>query len=233
MSLCTEFLCFERLGRGMDGVQMQPLITWYHSISVQHLSLHILLGVVAVEALLAFLQVTTEIVMPDTLKGARPTRNTDTGQPGHLCLLFMDLSLNRVPWKASWFSYACGTNIWFTGRHVKISAFWETSIQTAIKVYGWSATQNTGRELQGNWGWRGLERSLVHLSVRSPTHGKGSSETRTGLSWLFAVMSWKLPILAKHQAMSASFLLIWVYQEAEMQVKEYIGCDNAQFGCVS
>lgn len=51
------------------------------------------------------------------------------------------------------------------------SVFWGTCIQNVIKIYGLSDTQTTGRELQCNLG---LKRNLLH----SPTHGKGSSDTR-------------------------------------------------------
>lgn len=107
MSLCKEFLCFERLSIGkIFECSLLPFDT-----IVQHLSLHILLAVVTAEELLLFLQLTLEIAMLNALKNARHTRNADVGQPGHLCLLFMDLALGRALRKASWFPCACRMHI--------------------------------------------------------------------------------------------------------------------------
>lgn len=159
VSLCEKFLCFERLSIG-EVFERSHLTVWYHSLSVHHPSLHIFLALVTVEELLLFLQVTMDIAMLNTLKGVRPTRSTDIGQPGHLCSLFMDLSLNRVPWKASHFSYVCRMNIPFTGRHMKSSsAFWGTCIQTAVKIDGLSDNKTlpeNHRVTRAEEGWRGL-----------------------------------------------------------------------------
>lgn len=107
MSLCKEFLCFERLSTGM---MFECSLLSFGTI-VQHLSLHILLAVVTAEELLLFFQLTIEMTILNALKTVRHTRNTDVGQPGHLCLLFMDLALSRALWKASWFPCACRMDI--------------------------------------------------------------------------------------------------------------------------
>lgn len=106
VSSCEEFLCFERLSIGK---MFECSLLSFGTIA-QHLSLHILLAVAA-EELLVFLQLTIEIAMLKALKSVRHTRNADVGQPGHLCLLFVNLALSRALWKASWFPCACRMHI--------------------------------------------------------------------------------------------------------------------------
>lgn len=107
VSSCKEFLCFERLSIGK---MFECSLLSFGTIA-QHLSLYILLAVVTAEEFLVFLQLTIEIAMLNALKSVRHTRNADVGQPGHLCLLFVDLALSRALWKASWFPCACRMHI--------------------------------------------------------------------------------------------------------------------------
>lgn len=107
MSSCKEFLCVERLSIG----KMFECSLLSFGALEQHLSLHILLAVVTAEELLAFLQLTIEIATLNAFKSVRHARNADVGQPGLLCLLFMDLVLTRALWKASWFPCACRMDI--------------------------------------------------------------------------------------------------------------------------
>lgn len=162
-------------------------------------------------------------------KQSGPPRNADAGQPGHLCVLFMDLPHNGASRKARCFSYVCKMNVWFKGMHMKSSvAFWGTCIQADVKIHVLSGAESAGIELQENLGWKGCRKSLV----QSPTLSRVSSETWPGYLGRFAVMAWKLLILTKHPAMPAIFLLGWVYQESEMQMKQCVGY-NIQLGWFS
>lgn len=132
----------------------------------QHLSLHILLAVVTAEEFLVFLQLTIEIAMLNALKSVRHTRNTDVGQPGHLCLLFVDLALSRALWKASWFPCACRMHIWFIGRHVKILGFEGLASKMLLKSTACQIHKTLAENHSVTWDWRGIY-STIPLMARA------------------------------------------------------------------
>lgn len=105
-TLCKDFLCFERL----NVVKMFEcsLIISDHglSASVCHCSSCLLL--------LVSKSCSLPLKLPRwTLwKQSGPPRNEDAGQPGHLCVLFVDLPHNRASRKASCFSDMCKMSVW-------------------------------------------------------------------------------------------------------------------------
>lgn len=183
-------------------------------IIVQHLSLHILLAVPSAEELLLFLQLTTEITVLNALKTVRHTRNADVGQPGHLCLLFMDLALSRARRKASWFPCACRMDIWFIGKHVKVLVFEGLAFKMLLKSTACQIHKPLAENHSVTWDWRGIYSTLPLMARAAVT----PDQVFGGIY---------------HPTVSAFFLLGWIYWEAEMQMNQCTGYKKARFGWFS